>query len=400
MLEYFNHFILDGTPVGPIIFLIFTGLYGIFMFKFVAPMKKTKFNKALHLLKGKMIDFFGWDLPVQFSGIQDEHMAVRMTGGIFDVSHMGEIFIRGPQALDAIQHLTSNNAAKLLPGKIQYTALLTEKGCFVDDLLVYMLEENQYLLVVNAANIQKDFNWMLEKSKGFDVNIKNESDSYSQVAIQGPAAEKLVGQFTDQDITAIPYYHFIRGQVSGIESIISRTGYTGEDGFEIYFQSDEDTAIRFFLELADKGKHLDIVPAGLGSRDTLRLEAKMALYGNDIDDSHTVLEADLGWILKLKKGNFIGKPALEKQKENGITRKLVGFELIERGIARHGYPVFVDGKAFGTVTSGTFAPYLKKPIGLTYLPIEKTEIGTEFDVEIRQRKVRCRVINTPFYKRQ
>jgi aminomethyltransferase len=373
----------------------------LFIFlNFVIPMKKTKFNKAHTQLNGKMIDFFGWDLPVQYSGIQDEHLAVRTAGGIFDVSHMGEIFFRGPQALDAIQYLTSNNAAKLVPGKIQYTALLTENGCFVDDLLVYMIDENQYLLVVNAANIQKDFNWMTGKCKKFMVEILNESDLYSQVAIQGPAAEKLLGQFTDQDIASVPYYHFINGDVSGINSIISRTGYTGEDGFEIYFRSDEDTAVRLFLGLAEKGKRLGILPAGLGARDTLRLEAKMSLYGNDIDDSHTVLEADLGWILKLKKGDFIGKTALEKQKEKGISRKLVGFEPTQKGIPRHGYPVYVDGNAYGTVTSGTFAPYLKKPIGLTYLPIEKTGIGAEFQVEIRQKRVGCRVVETPFYKRQ
>jgi aminomethyltransferase len=368
--------------------------------KFEILMKKTKFSEAHHILKGKMIDFIGWDLPVQFSGINNEHMAVRTHGGIFDVSHMGEIFFRGKQALDAVQFLTSNNAAKLVPGKIQYSALLTENGCFVDDLLVYMIDENQFMLVVNAANLEKDFHWMIEKSQMFDVDIKNESDAYSQVAIQGPAAEKLLGEFIDGDIASIPYYHFIFGDVWGIHSIISRTGYTGEDGFEVYFQSTEDRAVKFFLELVEKGANLGVLPAGLGARDTLRLEAKMALYGNDIDDSHTVLEADLGWILKLNKGEFIGKPALEKQKECGISRKLIGFELIDKGIARHGYPVYIEDKRCGIVTSGTMAPFLKKPIGLTYLPVDNTQTGTEFQVEIRQRKVLGRVVETPFYKRQ
>jgi len=363
-------------------------------------MKKTKLNKAHHFLKGKMIDFLGWELPLQFSGINEEHNAVRTTGGIFDVSHMGEIFFRGEQALDAIRLLTSNNATKLVPGKIQYSALLTEKGCFIDDLLVYMMADNQYMLVVNAANIEKDFNWMKARASHFKVEIENESDAYTQIAIQGPRAGKLLAQFTDNDISTINYYHFNSGEILGIDAIISRTGYTGEDGFEVYFKSTDDQAAEVFLQLAEQGKKMDILPAGLGARDTLRLEAKMALYGNDIDDSHTVLEADLSWILKLKKGEFIGKPALLAQKEKGITRKLIGFELIEKGIARHGYPVYPGDETTSTVTSGTFAPYLKKSIGLTYLPIEFSPIGTEFKIGIRDRKVRARVVETPFYKRK
>ncbi len=363
-------------------------------------MKTTKFNKAHYILKGKMIDFFGWDLPVQFSGINDEHNAVRNTGGIFDVSHMGEIFFKGREALEAIQFITSNNAAKLVPGKIQYSALLTERGCFVDDLLVYMIDENHYLLVVNAANSEKDFNWITEKTSKFSVEIQNQSSEYSQIAIQGPVSEKLLSQFVDHDLSSIKYYHFITGQVRGIDSIISRTGYTGEDGFEVYFKSSEDQAVRLFLELVEKGKAEHVVPTGLGARDTLRLEVKMALYGNDIDDSHTVLEADLGWILKLKKGEFIGREPLLKQKETGISRKLIGFELKEKGIPRHGYPVYVDNQEYGMVTSGTFAPYLKKPIGLTYLPIGKAEVGSEFQIGIRNRKVLARVVDTPFYQRK
>ncbi len=362
-------------------------------------MKKTKVNKAHHLLNGKMIDFFGWDLPVQYSGLNAEHLAVRTAGGIFDVSHMGEIFITGKAALDAVQYLTPNNAAKLEPGKIQYSALLTEKGCFVDDLLVYRLAENEFMLVVNAANLEKDFKWVQEKAGHFDAKIENLSSDYSQIAIQGPLAEKLLSELTDLDLTPITYYRFSRGKVHNIDAIISRTGYTGEDGFEVYFVSDDDTAAKFFLELVEKGKKYGIVPVGLGARDTLRLEAKMALYGNDIDDAHTALEADLGWIVKLKKGDFIGRETLLKQSETGITRKLVGFEPVDKGIARHGYPVFVDGKEYGVVTSGTYAPFLKKPIGLTYLPIEKCEIGSEFAVDLRGKKVAAKVVETPFYKR-
>jgi len=362
-------------------------------------MKITKLNKAHYILNGKMVEFAGWDMPIQYSGINTEHNTVRTYGGIFDVSHMGEIFLRGKQALDAVQYITSNNAAKLKPGNIQYSALLTKNGCFVDDILVYMLSENEYLLVVNASNIDKDYKWIKENTAHFDVNINNESTDYSQIAIQGPVSEKLLSEFTKEDLCAIKYYHFIKGKVKGIDSIISRTGYTGEDGFEIYIKSDEDTASKLFLDLLDKGGKYNVIPAGLGARDTLRLESGMALYGNDIDNSHTVLEANLGWILKLKKGDFIGKNILLKQKNEGINRKLIGFELIDRGIARHGYPIYIDNKEYGTVTSGTYAPYLKKAIGMTYLPVERTEIGTKFQIQIRNNKVLAKVVETPFYKR-
>lgn len=360
-------------------------------------MKKTKINDAHYILKAKMVEFCGWDLPIQYSGVNTEHMAVRTTGGIFDVSHMGEIWFRGKEALKAVQFLTSNDAAKLAPGKIQYTALLTENGCFVDDLLVYMMNENEYLLVVNAANIEKDFHWMKKNTGQFAVQIENRSEEYSQIAVQGPVAEKLLQEFTDCDLTTMAYYHFSMARVAGLEAIVSRTGYTGEDGFEIYFRSDAAAASKFFLALAEKGEKYDALPAGLGARDTLRLEAKMALYGNDIDDQHSVLEADLGWILKLNKEPFIGRDILAGQKAAGIRRKLIGFELVDKGIARHGYPVYTQGKEFATVTSGTFVPFLKKPIGLTYLPVESASIGSEFEIGIRDRRVIAKVVKTPFY---
>lgn len=361
-------------------------------------MKKTKFNKAHYQLGGKMVDFFGWDLPIQYSGLNAEHNAVRTTGGIFDVSHMGEVFFRGPQALEAVQYLTSNNVAKLKPGKIHYSALVTDKGCFVDDLLVYMVSETEFLLVVNAANLEKDFNWMKEKASSYDVEISNESDEYAQVAVQGPKSGELLALFTETDLEPMKYYTFTTGKVNGIDAIISRTGYTGEYGFEVYFKGTDEQASDLFLALAEKGKDMGIIPAGLGARDSLRLEAGMALYGNDIDDSHTVLEAGLGWILKLKKGEFMGCEVLKEQKANGITRKLCGFELIGRGIARHGYPVYVNGEKYGEVTSGTMTPYLKKSIGMTYLPIESTEPGTVFEIEIRNKKVEAKVVELPFYK--
>ncbi len=363
-------------------------------------MKKTAINKAHHVLSGKMVEFAGWELPVQYSGLNQEHLAVREKAGIFDVSHMGEVFFKGPQALDAIQYITSNNVKKLKPGKIQYSALLTDKGTFVDDLLVYMFNESEFMLVVNAANTEKDYNYMLEHTKNFDVEIKNESYDYSQIAIQGPLALELLKDVLGLELEDLKYYWFVETEVEGLKSIVSRTGYTGEDGFEIYFKSDEDFASDLFLKLVNFWKDKGVLPAGLGARDTLRLEAKMSLYGNDIDEEHTVLEADLGWILKLKKGDFIGREALLKQKEEGIKRKLIGFEMIDKGIARHGYPVYVEGKEYGIVTSGTFAPYLKKAIGLTYLPIDKTDIGYEFEVGIRSKKLKARVVETPFYKRE
>jgi aminomethyltransferase len=363
-------------------------------------MKKTKVNKAHYTLNGKMVDFAGWDLPVQFSGLSEEHIAVRTAGGIFDVSHMGEIRFKGPRALEAVQYITCNNVAKLKPGKIHYSGLMTENGCFVDDLLVYNIAENEYFLVVNAANIDKDYAYMKEKAGRFDVEIVNESEDYSQIAIQGPHAEKLLSGFTAEDLTALAYYQFTHGRVNDIDAIISRTGYTGEDGFEIYFKSGEDTASGLFLELAEKGKEHGIVPVGLGARDTLRLEAGMALYGNDIDDEHTVLEADLGWILKLKKkSDFLGKDVLKQQKDEGVTRKRIGFEIVGRGIARHGYPVYVDGKEYGGVTSGTYAPFLKKAVGMAYLPIDRCEVGTEFEIGIRNKRVTAKVVEMPFYKR-
>jgi aminomethyltransferase len=262
-----------------------------------------------------------------------------------------------------------------------------------------MMSENEYLMVVNAANIEKDYLWIKKNTAQFNVQIENQSEEYSQIAVQGPMAERLLQEFTDYNLPGMDYYHFAMGRVLGMDAIVSRTGYTGEDGFEIYFKSDAAAASKFFLELAAKGEKYDALPAGLGARDTLRLEAKMALYGNDIDDCHTVLEADLGWVLKLKKDPFIGRDVLARQKADGVRRKLIGFELLDKGIARHGYPVYVQGKEFAIVTSGTFAPFLKKPIGLTYLPVENSTIGSEFQIGIRERLVTAKVVETPFYKR-
>ena len=356
-------------------------------------MKKTPLNAVEHELGGKMIDFGGWELPVQFTGILDEHQAVRTNAGLFDVSHMGEILVKGPESLTLLQKATCNDVSKLEDGRAQYNGLLYPTAGFVDDILIYRMSGDDYFVVVNAANTDKDYEWLVECAKGLDVNVKNASAEYAQLALQGPNAEKILKPLTDVNLASMKYYRFARGKVDGVPAIVSRTGYTGEDGFEIYVAPDQGP--RLFKKLVAAGA----VPCGLGARDTLRLEAKMALYGNDIDHSTTPLEADLGWIVKLEKGDFLGRDVLEREKAEGPKRKLVGFEMVDRGIARHGYPI-VDGKEeIGVVTSGTHSPTLKKAIGLAYLPPGKSAPGTEFTVLIRGKETRARVVPTPFYKR-
>ncbi len=363
-------------------------------------MKKTRLNRIFKRMNAKMIDFFGWELPVEFSGIISEHLAVRERIGIFDVSHMGEIRIRGKDALKFLRFITSNDPAKLVPGKIQYSALTTPKGTPVDDLLVYRISEDEFFLVVNASNTEKDYKWILNHSRGFDVDVKNESDDWTQLAIQGPFSYKVVSPLCDFDLSEIKYYWFKEGYFAGEKAIVSRTGYTGEDGFEVYFKGDEETAEKIYTRIMENGKEFGILPCGLGARNTLRLEAKMCLYGNDIDEDTTLLEADLGWIVNFEKGDFIGRDVLLKQKENGVEKKLIGFEVHDRAPAREHSPIFIEGKEVSFVRSGSYAPYLKKNIGLAYLPIEKTEIGTEFEIKIRERFVKASVVETPFYKRK
>jgi aminomethyltransferase len=344
-----------------------------------------------------MIDFFGWEMPVEYSGIIDEHMAVRTSAGLFDVSHMGEILISGKQALDFIQYLTPNNVARLTPNRAQYTALTTPRGTFVDDMLVYCLNEERYLLVVNAANSDKDYQWVIDHEEGFDVTVENQSDSYTQLALQGPKALEILQPLTGIELTEMKPFHVARGSVADIGALVSRTGYTGEDGFEIYTQSENPEKI--WDALLERGQAFGLLPIGLGARDTLRLEATLMLYGNDIDDTTTVLEAGLGWLVKFKKGDFLGREALLKQKEEGLQRKIVGFEIMGRGIARPHYPVFVQGVQTAEVTSGTYSPYLKKSIGLAYLPIHFTEADTVLEIEIRGKRVEAKVVPLPFYKR-
>jgi glycine cleavage system T protein (aminomethyltransferase) len=346
-----------------------------------------------------MIDFGGWDLPVQYrSGTTEEHLAVRNAAGIFDVSHMGEIEISGPQALGLIQSLTSNDASKLVDGQIQYSALTYPNGAFVDDILVHRFSEDHYFLCVNASNSDKDYEWIAGNALDFAAEVKNASDDYTQLAIQGPKAQAVLESLVDVDLSPLKSYWFVRGRVAGIPAIIARTGYTGEDGFEIYFDPGESELI--WNKILESGEPHGLIPCGLAARNTLRLEAKMALYGNDIDGTTTVLEADLGRFCRLEKSDFIGRDALLEQKEKGLTRKLIGFEVIDKGIARDHCPVIIDGKEAGVVTSGSPAPFLKKNIGLAYLPIESTEIGTRFEIDIRGRKVAAEIVRTPFYKRR
>jgi aminomethyltransferase len=363
-------------------------------------MKKTRLHSRHVDLKGKMIEFFGWEMPVEYigGGIVEEHLAVRSQAGLFDVSHMGEVLVSGPQALDYVQFLTPNNAARTSPSKAQYSALTTPEGTFMDDMLVYCLDEGQkYLLVVNAANTDKDYAWIQSHTDGFEVTVENQSDLYSQMALQGRKARDILKTLTPVDLDELKSFDVVHTRVAGIESMVSRTGYTGEDGFEIYSRSDNPEVI--WDSLMESGSVHGLKPIGLGARDTLRLEACLMLYGNDIDDTTTALEAGLRWLVKFKKGEFLGREALLKQKEEGLVRKLAGFEVLGRGIARPHYPVLVGGQKIGEVTSGTFSPLLKKSIGLAYLPIESTEAGTDLDIEIRGRGVPARVVELPFYKR-
>jgi len=362
------------------------------------PLKKTPLNARHRSLGARMVEFGGWDMPIEYSGITDEHMAVRTRAGLFDVSHMGEIEIAGRDALEAVQHITSNDAAKLAIGQIQYSALTTPQGTFVDDVLVYKLTDEHFMLVVNASNIIKDFNWIAEHVAGQgDAAAVNTSSRYALLALQGPAARDVLQSLTGVNLEPIKYYWFTTGEVAGVRCTISRTGYTGEDGFEVF--APPASADRVWNAILEAGKGAGVVPAGLGARDTLRLEASMRLYGNDMDESTTVVEADLGWIVGWKKQEFLGLDVLQHQKAEGARRKLVGFEMIDRAIGRHGYDVYVDGTRAGTVTSGTQTPFLKKAIGMAYVPSDRVTPGTEFEIDVRGRRAKAKVVPMPFYKR-
>ena len=358
--------------------------------------RRTPLNEVHRRLGGRMVDFAGWDMPVQYSSVIGEHEAVRTAVGLFDVSHMGEIEFRGPGALESANRLISNDLARCADGQAVYAGLLNEQGGFVDDVVAYRFSAERIFICVNASNREKDFAWMHEHAQG--VKPVDRSDEFAQIAVQGPKAPGLVQRMTQADLSQVGTYRFTEGQVAGVQCIISRTGYTGEDGFELYCAPGD--AEKLWNALMQEGQVDGVKPCGLGCRDSLRTEMKYALYGNDIDDTHTALEAGLGWIVKLDKaGGFTGKQALEQQKAAGVKRKLVGFELTGSGIPRHGYPLLKDGKPVGEVTSGTMGPSVKKAIGMGYVPAELAAEGSTFDVEIRGRAVPARVVKTPFWKK-
>ena len=368
-------------------------------------LRKTALNAMHRRLGAKMVDFGGWDMPVEYSGLIAEHMAVRTAVGVFDVSHMGDILIRGKQALAATQHISMNDASKLQIGQAHYSALLYPEGTFVDDVIVHKLGENDYLLVINAGTREKDYGWVKSNVSRFHCHADDVGDYYTQLAIQGPKAQETLQKLTDVDLSSIKNYWFKFGTVCGLpNTMVARTGYTGEDGFEIYVPSDVPTSERVWNEVFEAGNEFGIVPCGLGARNTLRLESKMALYGHEISESINVWEADLGRYAKLDKGDFVGRDALvraqEAAKEKGLSRILVGLEMVERGIGRDGYKIFDEqGAEIGYVTSGSPAPFLKKNIALAYVPPRFSDIGTPVWIEIRGNKIKAQVVPTPFYKR-
>ena len=366
--------------------------------------RKTALNAVHRQMGAKMVDFNGWDMPVEYpsaGGIIAEHNAVRNGVGIFDVSHMGDIRVSGPRALDAVQHISMNDASRLAIGQAQYSALLYPQGTFVDDVIVHRLGQDDYLLVINAGTREKDFNWVRDNTSGFDCTVENLSDDFTQIAIQGPKGVNVLQKLTDTDLSAVKFYWVTRGTVCGLKNIlIARTGYTAEDGFEIYIPSDEASSAMVWNTILEAGKEFKLVPCGLGARNTLRLEGKLPLYGHEISDIINVWEAGLDRFCKMEKPEFVGREALEKSKADGIQRSLSGLEMMGRGIARDGYKVFADdGHEIGYVTSGSYAPFLKKNIALAYLPLEFSNLGTTVNVEIRGQGVKAMVVPTPFYRR-
>ena len=361
-----------------------------------AQLRKTALNGAHRRLNAKMVNFGGWDMPVEYSGIVAEHLATRTAAGLFDVSHMGEIEIRGPRALDLVQHVTCNDASKLAVGQAHYSGLMSERGTFVDDLLVHKISDAHYLLCVNASNQDQDFDH-IRRHNAAGAQIENAGARYSQLAIQGPKALCILQRFTAVPLDSIRYYHFGFGTVDGVDSLIARTGYTGEDGFEIYFAPEHSE--RLWSALLDAGSGEGMLPCGLGARNTLRLEASMCLYGHEIDETTTPWEAGLGWICKTAKGDFLGRDVLIQQKEKGIDRTLVGFEMLDRLIARDACTVSIGGALVGRVTSGSPAPFLKKNIGMAYVPTGSKAPGTEIMIGIRANQAPARIVPMPFYKR-
>ena len=367
-------------------------------------LKKTPLNDAHRRLGGRMVDFGGWDMPVQYlAGTVEEHLRTRTHSGLFDVSHMGEIEVRGSDTIPFVNFIASNDVSKLVDGQAQYSALTTPAGTVVDDLVIYRFGTDHLLLVVNAATTEKDWNWISSQlhKRGGKVEIRNRSNEYCQIALQGPDAVSILQQLTNLPLNEIKYYHFREGSVDNIPAIVSRTGYTGEDGFEVYAQADKAEQLwNTMLEAGKFGSPEGILPCGLAARNTLRLEAGMALYGHEIDETTTLLEANLGWICKLNKGDFEGREALARQKEIGVSRRLAAFEMTDRGIARDDQIVLIDGQEAGKVTSGSPAPFLKKNIGFAYVPVQFANEGQEIQIDVRGRPVAAKIVKAPFYKRE
>lgn len=359
-------------------------------------LKRTALNATHRASGAKMVDYCGWDMPVEYSGITHEHLAVRTAAGLFDVSHMGEIDVRGPQALALLQYLTSNDVARLQDLQAQYSALMLPNGSAIDDCIVHRLAADHYLICVNAANTDKDFAWIAQNNS-FGAEVRNVSAEYSQIALQGPRALVIMAKVTEADPRSLKYYWFRPAKCAGVGGLLARTGYTGEDGFEFYFPPPSSEHV--WNTLLDAGRAEGLIPAGLGARNTLRLEAGYALYGHELDENTTLLEANLGWIAKLEKGDFLGRDTLVRQQSEGTAKRLIGIEMIDRAPARDGYAVWVNGAKAGHVTSGSPAPFLKKNIGMAYVPPESVHAGDELAIEIRGRLAAARVVPLPFYKR-
>ena len=365
-------------------------------------LKKTPLNDVHRELGGKMVDFGGWDMPVQYkAGVIEEHLRTRRHAGLFDVSHMGEIWVEGGDAIAFVNRLTTNDVTKLVDGQAQYSALTNDVGGVVDDLLVYRFDCDKLLLVVNAGTTDKDWEWITSHKREETVTLTNASADFCQIAVQGPDALSIVQELTDTNLDEIKYYHFTTGRADDVESIISRTGYTGEDGFEVYADSKHAPQLwNKLLEVGGLGETDGILPVGLAARNTLRLEAAMSLYGHELSDEITPLEANLGWITKLQKGEFIGRDGLLKEKEAGLKRKIVGFEMKDPGIARDGFEVYVGSEKVGYVTSGSPAPFLKKNIGLAFVPVELSAPGQQLEIEVRGKRLKAEIVPLPFYKRE
>ncbi len=361
-----------------------------------AVLKRTPLFECHRKAGAKLVDFAGWEMPVQYSGVMDEHHAVRHAAGLFDVSHMGEIHVQGAGAEAYLQRMTPNDVTKLLPGRAHYSALLNERGTYLDDLLVYRLAADEFLVVVNASNADDDFAWMA-KHPHPDCSVKNVSDHYALLALQGPKAVEILQRHTTTDLSQIKYYRFAKGQVAGRRMILSRTGYTGEDGFELYAEPSDAAPIWDLL--LESGHGDGLVPAGLGARDTLRLEAAMALYGHEIDAETTPFEAGLEWAVKLEKGDFIGRDALLEQRETSIPRQLIGFEVTGRGIARQGHEIWAGPRAIGKVTSGTYSPTFEKALGMAMIERGALATGDALEIDVRGKRVAGRVVDMPFYRR-